>query len=238
MNKTIQTKTAKEYLQHDSLKNCDLLTFLDKNLEDIDFVYSNIDGVCFYIKSTNIYCVSTENRDVAKSISLKILTAKNCICKNKWDYEVFDEKFKFKNCDECYQYIYKKDENFVSFPNIKLLSKDDIDEIKSNFSIKIDKKELEKIMDIFNFYGYFINDKIVGMVGRHIDGEIGFLEVLEEYRKQGIATKLIKTIVNENTNIIPYLQVLISNYKSINLQEKLGATKIPTTVFWCYEDNF
>ena len=134
--------------------------------------------------------------------------------------------------------MYEKDDKFQSDANVILLSEINIDEIKENFSIEIDKNEILELMQIFNFYGYIIDSKIVGLIGRHVDGEIGFLEVLEQYRNRGIATTLIKTIVNEKSDIIPYSQVVISNYKSINLQNKLGAIKNPTTVFWCYSDNF
>ena len=118
------------------------------------------------------------------------------------------------------------------------LTKDDLREVKANFEIKISAEEIEDLMKIFNFYKYVLDGKIVGIIGRHIDGEIGFLEVLENFRKRGIATSLTKTIINEDSDIIPYSQVLTDNIKSIRLQEKLGAKQNPTTVFWCYSDNY
>ena len=227
---------ALNYLKRDILKNCDLITFFDI-CDDIEIIYSNDDGVCFNIKSTNIYCVSTDKELVSQKCANLLNNVSNCICKNEWDFRVFNEKFNFKNVDECYQYIYKINPNFVSSNFVKKLTTNYIDEMKEKFSICVSKDDIKNLMSKFNFYGYFLENMLVGIVGRHIDGEIGFLEVLEDYRKRGIATELLNTIINENNNIIPYSQVLINNEKSIKLQEKLGATKNPTTVFWCYKEN-
>lgn len=229
---------ALKYLQNDILKNCDLITFLTIYPDEIDFIYLNDDGVCFNLISKNITCVSTDNIEAAKKAVILTNNINNCICKNIWDFEIFNDRFKFENIDECYQYVYNKNENFVPSKNVKQLSNSDIEYIKKHFTIDIEKSEIEYLMTIFHFYGYFIDNEIVGIIGRHIDGEIGFLEVLENYRRQGIAQELIRTIINEKSEIIPYSQVLVNNHKSISLQKKLGAIQNPTTVFWCYSKSF
>lgn len=230
---------AVEYLSKDILKNCDIINYLKIYPDDIYFNYVGNDGVCFNFISKPITCVSTNNRGVAEKIVKNLTNVNNCICKNRHDFEVFNEKFHFVNCDELYQFVHNIDKNFKPYDDIKTLSKASFDEMYTNFSVKnINRELLSNLFDESNFYGCFLDNRIVGIVGRHFGREIGFLEVLPDYRNNGIAFRLMETIINEKSDNVSFFQVLINNQASLRIHEKLGATKCPTSVFWCYCEHF
>lgn len=230
---------ALEYLKKDYKKNCDLISFLILPYIKYEFIYVSPKGVCFYIKNKDIHCISTDNKDISEQIVSLIDKCNNCACKTKWDYEAFNSKFKFRGVDECFQYIFKKDEKYKHEENILKLNESHIDFIIKNYSQSISEKELKELMSIFTFYGYYIDkDTLAGFVGRHADGEIGLLEVLPQYQRKGIGRKLMNEIVNEDSEYIPYTQVLITNNVSNIFHNKLGAEKYKDTVYWCYNEDF
>lgn len=58
----------------------------------------------------------------------------------------------------------------------------------------------------------------------HDDGAIGFLHVLEKFRKRGIAQLITIDMINKvkSTEKIPFVYIKEENYKSLSLVKKLG----------------
>lgn len=79
-----------------------------------------------------------------------------------------------------------------------------------------------------NFFGYFIENKLVGVVGFYVLEEekmIGFISAytIPEHRRQGIYDKLTKTRLNYcKENYKGYSIYVTTNDKSKNELEKLG----------------
>ena len=67
---------------------------------------------------------------------------------------------------------------------------------------------------------------LVGFIGLHLEGSIGLLYILEEYKGNGYGTELEMFLVNHLLfkNKIPFGQVETENNHSIFLQKKLGFT--------------
>lgn len=84
-------------------------------------------------------------------------------------------------------------------------------------------------------YGYFINDKLIGSIGIQIEkrkklGLIGYLQVKNEFRKQGFAKKLFNRgvkILKENYCNFIYLWVLEENKETINMYIRWGFKRVP-----------
>lgn len=115
--------------------------------------------------------------------------------------------------------------------NIKIKEISDIS-FCINFIWQFIKKDFSKCEDIgllifkgmvlddnVNFYGYFINDKIVGIIGIK-ESYINYLYILEEYQHQHIGTKLLNFVINtyNNYDII----TLDSNFESVDMYLKYG----------------
>ena len=114
---------------------------------------------------------------------------------------------------------------------------DNIDFVETALNKRILSKEAIS-SDLNNPTKYYyiakVNDRCVGYIGSsfmidHFD--ILSIAVLNDYRKKGVATKLLQKIF-EKANIINvkkiFLEVRCSNIPAINFYEKIGFNKIST----------
>lgn len=234
-----QISKALNYLRKDIMRNCELITMIELYPDTIEFFYVGNDGVSFIEKKTKMSKMSTDNKEVAEKILPLINLQTGCTCKTRWDMEVLKTKYNFKTVDECKQFIFEKDKNFVidSKHIIKFEKNNEkhMEFLNSHYRRHTDKKEYNELVEKFNFYAYVTDDgEIAGCVGRHNNGEIGYLEVDKRFRRRGIGTLLIKTIVNEDSQLFPFSEVYAWNKECILLHEKMGAKKYNGSCFWCY----
>lgn len=183
---------------------------------------------------------------------------------NVFDERLFDfakERYQLSRILECYQAVYKKTEvpEIDGKLMIKKANETDISLILSNYD-KLDEIELRKIICRRELYlGYLKNgihidyantdgnesdakvcnqseSQIVGFIGQHLEGSMGLLEILPEYRGNGYGTELECFLIREmqRKHLIPFCQVETDNEKSINLQKKLGFEISKEKVYWLY----
>lgn len=128
---------------------------------------------------------------------------------------------------DCNAYCYlKNDIEAEDIENIKPLNISQAEFIFDNY----DEKETSSLIEIREYIkrgpalGYYQDEKLLGFVLVHDDGQIGVLQVLKEYRRRGIAKKLMKAITKEVLNLrrVPGLEVLIGNEASISVVTSIG----------------
>ncbi len=87
------------------------------------------------------------------------------------------------------------------------------------------------------FLGYD-GETLVGMVGIHMDGSMGMLEVLPPFRRRGFGTQLEKAMIRRQlaAGQIPYGQVYLSNAASFALQESIGMECSRGTLTWLFRE--
>ena len=83
-------------------------------------------------------------------------------------------------------------------------------------------------------YGAFDGANLAGFIGFHAEGTVGLLEVLPNYRRQGIATLLQSYLPNLELSRghIPYGQVFDGNEPSLALQRSLGYQRSAGLMYW------
>ncbi len=89
--------------------------------------------------------------------------------------------------------------------------------------------------------GAFRGEQCMGFAGLHEEGAIGMLNILPEYRRQGLATALLLELVRRLmlAGRVPYTHVYSSNVVSMALQEKLGFVRAEHAVTWlCKHDAY
>lgn len=76
--------------------------------------------------------------------------------------------------------------------------------------------------------------KIVGFAGIHDEGTIGLVEVIDQYRRQGIAQMLETYLMDKliKSGELVYLQVEVDNESSMRLHEKLGYQRGDDIITW------
>lgn len=82
--------------------------------------------------------------------------------------------------------------------------------------------------------GAYVEDNAAGFIGEHIEGAMGLLHVLPEYRRHHLGCALERadirrTMLEGNT---PFCQVFPDNQASHNLQERLGMTRARGDLYW------
>lgn len=128
---------------------------------------------------------------------------------------------------DCNAFCYlKNDIETDALENIKPLNINQAEFIFDNY----DEKETSSLIEIKEYIkrgpalGYYQDNKLLGFVLVHDDGQIGVLQVLNEYRRQGIAKKLTKAITKEvlKAGRVPGLEILKGNEASIRVATSLG----------------
>lgn len=89
-------------------------------------------------------------------------------------------------------------------------------------------------LEEFGLYGAFLDEKLVGYIGRHPEGSLGILQVMPEYRRRKIAKALETYMINLSLEIghVPFTEVVVGNEKSVALQESLGLCFAKGLIYW------
>ena len=147
------------------------------------------------------------------------------------------ENLSFQNVLKCYQLIFSGEKPKLPKTSLETrhAAEEDLDFILAHYDI-LSREELTKIIMRRKLIMGLLNGKPVGFVGEHLEGSLGILYILPEYRKQGFAAYLEKYQMNEmlRDGYIPFGQVEVGNEKSLNLQKKLGFKECSGFVYWFF----
>jgi len=176
--------------------------------------------------------------DMERSIAL--LDRYDCPLLMTTDYDIGLEVFKrygFSEKIECYQVAYYGEkpviDNRLSF---KTADEQDLSFLTENYHL-ISPEEMEeavnrKLIDL----GYD-DGKTIGFIGEHLEGSMGILYVLPEYRNKGYGTALQTHLIAKTIDkgYIPFGQVEKSNTNSLKLQKKIGMTQSEHLTVWMWK---
>ncbi|WP_159442049.1 GNAT family N-acetyltransferase [Clostridium sp. Marseille-P2415] len=232
MSSKILTEKAIQYLLEDHLSNIDMLEPLRRGTADI--LYAENDGVVIHERNSHAYMISMQDLEKCQSIidfgKYRLFAVHQ---NNIADW--IRKKGRFSNRFEVCQAVYGRNETFEGhFDSIRVLSYEYIDQICRNYDAMDDRQYIEKLIDKKQLWGIFDNDALAGFIGEHLEGSMGLLEVLPEYRRKGYGYKLETFLINHflQLNVIPFCQVRINNSESLALQKKIGMEISELTTFW------
>ena len=223
------------------MKN-EILKFLNNNLDLIyalehgaKIKYYNQAGIM--LKFEDIYMLAFKDEKIAEQLLKQIDKCSMLAIHNDKYFNIINQKWGLNKEIVAYQYGYlKKYVRIINNPivEIKEIGREYFEFIKENYSTPIEEAYLLERIDANVFVGAFIEKQIVGFAGRHIEGTIGFVEVIKEYRRLGIAQALEQYLMQKliAENEIIYLQVEVDNYPSMRLHEKLGYERSDDIITW------
>ena len=133
-------------------------------------------------------------------------------------FELIKSKFKANNVS--YQ-AYYDGEKVEKNKKLIYLKKKDLEYVKNTYNNGNEKKEVEEAFNTNNLLGYYENGKLIGFIGRHMDGSIGMLYVKEEFRKKGYGSIILKSVYSFWNNQVPFTHVKIGTTASENLHKKI-----------------
>lgn len=98
---------------------------------------------------------------------------------------------------------------------------------------------IAELMRDKGIFGAIKGGRLAGFIGRHPEGDMGMLEVYEQFRRQGIGSALERFLINFIMTFgrMPVCDVYLDNEPSINLQQNIGMTAAPDYTFWGEYDN-
>ena len=141
--------------------------------------------------------------------------------------EFVKKKYELSETLECYQAAYLLESVPVCEYDfqIRCAVQNDFAEIKKNYD-KLSDEELKKVIERKKLFLAFQDEQLVGFVGEHLEGSMGLLEVLPDFRRRGYGSALEYFMISymKENHLIPFCQVEVDNCKSLALQQKLGMT--------------
>ena len=117
--------------------------------------------------------------------------------------------------------------------DIRLLTEEHLDFLLANYRQE-DSEYLAWLLERRALFGLFREARLAGFIGKHAEGSMGLLEVLPEYRRQGLARTLESFLIDRELRQgnLPYCQVFRDNTASLALQKKLGLQLAEGLVIW------
>ena len=94
--------------------------------------------------------------------------------------------------------------------------------------------EIVTLMREKGIFGILDGGELAAFIGRHDDGNMGMLQVLEDYRRRGYASRLEQYLIGyiKSLGRTPICDVYFDNAPSIALQRKLGLSESSAYTFW------
>lgn len=242
--------TIKRFIAKDRVFYANLSDILSSNHYRICFAEE--DGVLlqdtsgFYENGTYYFAAADET--AAKKILLSCPTEYEKMrsgmtaCNGETIAAIVADFFEYDVITHCYQVVYSP-EKPIALKGMLQIEKATEKHLQT-IIVTYDKESpeaLKKLVERGNIYCAYAADEkqkdkknFVGYIGQHPDGSMGLLLIFPEYRRHGYAEELesfqINKILAEGRT--PYAHIITDNFKSIALQEKLGAIVAKDKVLW------
>jgi 8-oxo-dGTP diphosphatase len=221
-------KEILDFLKKDILKNINMVYFAEKNgiinaekFGNTVVMRGYSDRVWTFISSSD----EAELQDAVKKLTADDLNfaviedwMKPIILQNRkliWDFETIR--------------LYLPDSADLSISNtdeIISLSPEDAEYIylNSHFNEYTPISYIEACIGNGTSAGIYKDGQLVAWAITHDDTAIGFLHVIDDYRQQGFAEKIMKYMINKTREQgrVPFVHIEESNFPSMNLALKLG----------------
>ncbi len=122
-------------------------------------------------------------------------------------------------------------------PNLEIVPADDeaMKIIRQHYKV-ISEEDLWQVKKNGNLFCGYAQGHLVGFVGQHLEGSMGILHVLPEFRRRGYAEELEAFLINRivTEGRVPFAHILHDNIPSLALQGKLGLNLSEGFVYWAF----
>ncbi|MDY4784471.1 GNAT family N-acetyltransferase [Pygmaiobacter massiliensis] len=227
---------AEEYLSRNTRLNAGLLQVLRRGTAEI--FHQGGSGVFLKDRISGAYMLSASDTTLGRRWLREQETAPYTLL-HICDHDLAEyamRRYHFPTILECLQAVWENGRPDVPQRlTIREVSKAELPMIANHYT-KLDMAELEQIQRLHNLFVAFFEGSFVGFIGCHLEGSIGLLKILPEYRGQGFATELEAFMVRRTLDLglLPFGQVETWNKASFALQRKLGMQLSDETLYWLF----
>lgn len=228
---------AIEFLRKDYIINASILEPILTGT--VEVLYADSECVLVKDKTSGVLMMQTENLELARKL-LKDYPQRLLVAHNQRLSDMAIAEFGFSRPVPCYQAVYRGEKLPVpenSDFSLRLMREDEA-QLASDMYFE-NLEEAVKHIRLGYVYGGYVQEEFVGMVGLHLQGAMGLLEVDEKFRRRGYGEILERYLINHllDRGLVPYCHVVEGNEPSLSLQRKLGLEISKTMLYWIHKEN-
>ncbi len=147
------------------------------------------------------------------------------------------ERYGFSEKLECYQVAYYGEKPAVDTGlSVRTADEQDLPTLTDHYQLISPEEFAEAVRRKTIYLGYH-KGRLIGFIGEHLEGSMGILYVLPEYRRRGFGTALQTYLIamTMEKGFIPFGQVEKNNLNSLKLQKKIGMTCSEKLNVWMWK---
>ncbi len=147
------------------------------------------------------------------------------------------ERYGFSEKLECWQFAYYGAKPALDARlSVKVAEEHDLPMLTRHYHM-ISPKELAEVVRRKSILLGYDRERLVGFIGEHLEGSMGILYVLPEYRRRGFGAALQACFMARTMDegFSPFGQVEKDNLNSLKLQETLGMTRSDDLIVWMWK---
>lgn len=218
-----------EFLNRDKVKNLNIINFIENN--PIYFMERFKDSVIAKGKSDeNWVYISSSSEDELKALLKKCEEDEFFFVPEDWmlPFVIKNREIEWKM--SCMKLIFPENKEIAKYNyEVRQLKVEDAEYIYHNSKYQ-DYTDIEYIARQIRkgiSLAIYEEDKLAAWVMTHDDGAMGFMHVIEKYRKKGYGYGLTMAMIDRLRNMgkVPFVHIEEDNYRSMGLALKAGFTK-------------
>ena len=228
------SKQVVSYLSKDMLLHIDMLEILKR--KDTEVLKASDRGVPLYNESCGVYMISAQDGQTAEEMLSSVKRPEVIVTHQNFCIDTVQKQFRFRRKTACHQAAYFN-RNPLPVPEssavIRPLDESYLPVLLKYYSLA-GIVSVQERLESGSMFGAFLSGALAGFAGTHAEGSMGLLEVLPEYRRQGIAVVLETFLANRflAEGRVPFAQIIAGNTASLKLQQKLGFTVSEQAICW------
>lgn len=210
--------------------------------QNYEIIFETKDSLLIHDSFSNIYAGTCENDQEAHMLiqsipkaAEEILLFQTCLFEEKLKQGILYDMISFNSV-----YL-SKELRPVKLPisfTIAPLKADHVSFVMKHYSVKelcTEGHICERVAA--GMLGIFHKDNLVGFIGTHLEGAMGMLEILPNYRHMGLGMALQNAMANTllRQGAYVYGQVMQNNHASFALQKKCNFTVGNNPTYWYFQ---
>lgn len=225
-----------ERLRRAPARNADLMEMVRRGTAQI--VYCTNDALVLYERVSGLVVMCAHGESAARTALAHLPRSEAYVAHGDVCAALVRDAMGCKIMQKCTQMCYLGDTPPAPVPGITMRTLDDTytDAVFEQYRLTDDRSYVARRIAQGVVTGAFIDGRLAGFIGTHVEGSIGMLEVIPAFRRRGVGYALeveaVRRAMREGR--VPYCQVLDGNEPSIHLQHKLGMTFSDEPVYWLF----
>lgn len=224
-----------KYLNRDYLINVDMIEPILHKMAEV--VYASDECVLIRDLESDVYMIATDNLGLADKLTDELPPDPVIVARTTELAEFLKAKFGCKHYVPCYQAVYLKErpQMIDSDIEMRLMREDEAELASELYGSSLDNTLTHIRLGLI--YGGYVGGEFAAMVGMHIQGSMGLLEVKEQFRRKHYAETLERFLINKvlDSGRVPFCQIIEDNEPSLCLQRKLGFEISKNKLYWMHK---